>query len=332
MLAPMPGNAMLLPRRVVRTLSFPRTIILVVFLIFISQIVPGLLNPASDTYFHKSSTTAPEATHSDSRSHSLPTSKPTSSESRLRTFDAESSLASPIQYADPDEPLPVVPPPEKENITPESLNSGREAYLVNLLQRLAPSTKEEPCIDDAGAEGQCRSAVQAAGPIQQSFEKYYINAIGEKAAVLTWLLYASSNFKYDRRTGPLLGVGTRNMQSAGHNTEYAHYVLDLPSEDVVTNLHRILQNDDLSFGSAAWWLSTICPLSIRSQLQEKSVSRAAFKNFAVRCVGLESFETYADSILSTFDNALNLLNDLDPAAKYHAWKYRPSRAARHAAF
>ena len=127
---------------------------------------------------------------------------------------------------------------------------------------------------------QCRTAEQAAGPIQASFDKYGITHPSVKATLIATMLYESASFRYyehkDRN-----GQGTRNMMSKQFVQQYATSLGLQPAEAFV--------NDTASFGSAAWFITTHCPLSTRQHIW--GGNQSGYEDFVTNCLGAPAGET-----------------------------------------
>ncbi|KAI0605167.1 hypothetical protein TUN199_10965 [Pyrenophora tritici-repentis] len=133
-----------------------------------------------------------------------------------------------------------------------------------VLVRIAPTTAS--C---AGAEfpEECADAAKAVRAINTAFETYEVSSLGEKAGVLAYTLFESGNFTYNKKHYPgRPGQGTRMMAMPSFVKLYAISVAGADAVgraeaaggdaglDAVLNLANC--NDEKSFGSAAWFLST----------------------------------------------------------------------------
>lgn len=163
--------------------------------------------------------------------------------------------------------------------------------LAAQLLTIAPDTSS---CDGAKYPNECRTATQAAGPIHCSFQNYTITNVNEQAAVISLMLYESGEFKYN--WGHFVGgadvhtpgKGTRNMQSASYNEQYARTLF---SSDAVTQAKasgddgvlQLVSPDIPSFGSAAWFLTTQCEASVRTALQ--TGSQDGLEQYVSGCIG-----------------------------------------------
>ncbi|KAK2778759.1 hypothetical protein FQN53_001656 [Emmonsiellopsis sp. PD_33] len=178
---------------------------------------------------------------------------------------------------------------------PPSYPNPSTTALIHALTHIAPRSAREPCTDDtaAHATGECRSARQAAPPIQASFERYGISSAAERAALVSLMAMESGEFVYARNHFPAPGVegkGTRNMQSPTYNTLYAKSIPALSDplgkidpDDVGAILDLLLSNDEYDFGSAAWFLTSQCTPEVRKGLQ--SGSKEGWEGYLTGCVG-----------------------------------------------
>ncbi|KAL1651440.1 hypothetical protein SLS58_000780 [Diplodia intermedia] len=166
------------------------------------------------------------------------------------------------------------------------------ASLAADLMTIAPTTAT--CDTSVKYANECRTNAQAAGPILQSFNKYGIDNVNEQAAVVSLMLYESGQFKYN--WGHFLngadqhepGKGTRNMQSATFNEEYARTLFSADEVDKAkaSGADAVLQlvsPDKYSFASAAWFLKNKCTATQRTALQ--SGSQDGFQGYVTDCIG-----------------------------------------------
>src|SRR5437763_703571 len=92
--------------------------------------------------------------------------------------------------------------------------------LFTSLASSTPIAKRAPCVTAAQIinadnrtqscsvepfSGECATAAQAAGPISRSFEQFDITIVGEKAALLSLMLFETGGFKADRNHFPAPG-------------------------------------------------------------------------------------------------------------------------------
>ncbi|KAI9848493.1 MAG: hypothetical protein M1838_000493 [Thelocarpon superellum] len=150
---------------------------------------------------------------------------------------------------------------------------------------------------------ECATAAQAAPYITAGFQTYSITTSGEAAALLSLMAFESGDFKYDKNHFPAPGrpgQGTRNMQSAAFNKEYAASIPSLASQfsslasqgddDTTENaIRQLVLADQYDFASAAWFLTSQCSSAVRSALQGSSgsegVALQAWQDYISSCVG-----------------------------------------------
>ncbi|KAJ7587099.1 hypothetical protein C8J56DRAFT_91556 [Mycena floridula] len=124
----------------------------------------------------------------------------------------------------------------------------------------------------ASATDECRTATQAVPFINKAFTDFNITTRGEKAALLSLMLFESGGFKFNTNQFPAPGnpgQGTRNMMTFPFIYQYA---VDTPSTstealkiagtdpsspsitaDIKNQVRALVLGDDLSFASAMWF-------------------------------------------------------------------------------
>ena len=166
--------------------------------------------------------------------------------------------------------------------------------ILSMNQLLAIAPKSSTC---AGARDpkQCRTAEQAAPHIVNSFHKYGVHSAAEQATLIAIMAFETGDFKYNVNMFPgTPGQGTRNMQSAAFNMKYAMSIPSLSAKlapvmtgpDGLGNPNGIrdllTSNDDLDFGSAAWYLKTQCGPAVGKNLATGGL--AAWQAYITGCV------------------------------------------------
>ncbi|PWY71559.1 hypothetical protein BO94DRAFT_259984 [Aspergillus sclerotioniger CBS 115572] len=158
------------------------------------------------------------------------------------------------------------------------------------IKTIAPTSSS---CDNPPAVGECATAAQAAPNIAKSFDTYSVTSRAEQAAVIGLMAFESGDFKYNKNHFPgVPGQGTRNMQSPTYNSKYAADIpaladkLSSVSGDPTGVLDLLLANEEYDFGSGAWFLTTQCSASVRSQLQ--SGSEAGWTAYITSCVGTDA--------------------------------------------
>lgn len=173
-------------------------------------------------------------------------------------------------------------------------NSAAADTLAQQLVTIASGTSS--CASATKYTNECRTASEAAQPILCSFNRYQITNVNEKAALISLMLYESGEFKYNwghfmnGQDQHVPGKGTRNMQSASYNEEYARTLFSADEVDkakATTNgadaVLQLVSGDEYSFASAAWFLTSKCDQSVRSGLQ--SGSQDGFETYVTSCIG-----------------------------------------------
>jgi hypothetical protein len=135
---------------------------------------------------------------------------------------------------------------------------------------------------------ECRTSDLAAKAITDSFAQYKVICPHEKAALIAWMAFESGSYKYHQHYFPsfVAGQGTRTMMSSQFTSLYAQATLPADQwAQVQGNGDAIIQAllpDELSFGSAAWFLTTQCSPQVRTALQSGSEDGA--RQFFTSCV------------------------------------------------
>jgi hypothetical protein len=162
----------------------------------------------------------------------------------------------------------------------------------NLIS-IAPDTAS---CDGAPFPAECAPASVAAPSIAQSFSLFNLNSFGAQAALVAIMLFESGDFKYKINHFPgVAGQGTRNMQSPAFNTKYTDWIVANGQDASITQasvaavandpaaLLDLINTDQWSFTSAAWFVSTQCG---ESQIQALGDgSQASFEAYLTGCVG-----------------------------------------------
>ncbi|KAL0952145.1 hypothetical protein HGRIS_008761 [Hohenbuehelia grisea] len=125
---------------------------------------------------------------------------------------------------------------------------------------------------------ECRTAEQAAPFVNQAFVDYNITSRGEKAAMLSLMLFESGNFRFDKNHFPAPGrpgQGTRNLMAFPFVHQYAvdspatrEQALSLagpdPTDPKIDNatmnaVRELVLGDAMSFASAMWFYKASGP-------------------------------------------------------------------------
>ncbi|PYH48248.1 uncharacterized protein BP01DRAFT_354097 [Aspergillus saccharolyticus JOP 1030-1] len=164
---------------------------------------------------------------------------------------------------------------------------GSTQITSEQIQIIAPTSNT--CANPP-AVGECATSDSAASSISKSFQTYGVTNKAEQAAVIGLMAFESGDFKYNKNHFPgVAGQGTRNMQSPTFNAKYAASIpaladsLKTVNGDPAGTLDLLRAVPDYDFGSGAWFLTTQCNASVRSQLQQGS--QAGWEAFITSCVG-----------------------------------------------
>ncbi|KAH7399369.1 hypothetical protein BKA66DRAFT_451637 [Pyrenochaeta sp. MPI-SDFR-AT-0127] len=182
------------------------------------------------------------------------------------------------------------PVPECSNNTTEPETVTEVLSAKNLIA-IAPATAS---CTGADFPQECADASQAATAINKSFKTYGITSTGEQAALVAYMLFESGNFKYSKNHFPgRPGQGTRMMAMPPFVKLYATSAVgaeavtaaEAAGGDAALNAVLALVNsdDEKSFGSAAWFLSSQCTAEVRAGLAAETVD--GWHNFLTECVG-----------------------------------------------
>lgn len=172
----------------------------------------------------------------------------------------------------------------------------KRVNTITAADLIAIESSTSSC-DGAPFSSECRTAAQAAPMIASSFTNFGLTSFGEQAAVVALMLYESGDFKYAINHYPgVPGQGTRNMQSSTYNSKYAEYLSTICQDCGITTaqvqqassagpaqLLDLVNTDQWSFSSAAWFLSTQCDASIGQGLAAES--EEGWESYLSECVG-----------------------------------------------
>ncbi|KAF9491584.1 hypothetical protein BDN71DRAFT_1398133 [Pleurotus eryngii] len=175
------------------------------------------------------------------------------------------------------------------------------------LTLIAPLTSA--CNISAPFTDECRTAEQAAPFINKAFNDYAIASVGEKAAILSLMLFETGDFKFDRNHFPAPGrpgQGTRNLMTFPFVHQYA---LDTPSthsralalagtnandpsitNDTMNAVRDLVLGDELSFASAMWFYKVSGPERVGCTVNQTLVdgltaqTRQGWENYITGCI------------------------------------------------
>ncbi|KAK5995412.1 hypothetical protein PT974_03816 [Cladobotryum mycophilum] len=160
---------------------------------------------------------------------------------------------------------------------------------IDIIKQIAPGSAS--CADSTD----CRTSQQAAPYIAGSMFEYGIFSVNEMAAVISLMAFESGDFKYKHNVYPgRPGQGTANMQMSNYNLLYAKSIPAISgkvakysttsglSDADLNSILALVTDDKYNFGSGAWFLTTQCPMSVRTSLQSNADS--GFQAY-MQCVG-----------------------------------------------
>ncbi|RVX69166.1 hypothetical protein B0A52_07142 [Exophiala mesophila] len=141
-------------------------------------------------------------------------------------------------------------------------------------QLIAIAPKSANCNGATFAAECAASSPEVAAAMIESFAKYGVDTAAEQAALISWMVYESGEFKYNRNHFPepgRPGQGTRAMLMPNFVGEYAKSIPEIKDQVAAagTDLDKILatvQSDKYSFGSAAWYYGTKCTTEQKQQV------------------------------------------------------------------
>jgi hypothetical protein len=157
--------------------------------------------------------------------------------------------------------------------------AGKSA--VDVLLGISPNSNT---CDGAPFPAECATAEHAAPFLTAAMEQYGVRSLQELAAVLSLIAFETGDFKFNVNHYPAPGrpgQGTRNMQMAQFNLDYASSIPALApklraittsttiaglTDDQLNDIRALVLADQYTWGSAAWFLTTQCA-NIRPQLQ-----------------------------------------------------------------
>ncbi|KAF7859744.1 hypothetical protein EAF04_008823 [Stromatinia cepivora] len=156
---------------------------------------------------------------------------------------------------------------------------GRGTTAIALINGIAPGALSSCAAAPFPAE--CATADQAAIGIAKAVggQQFFAGEIGAMTAIMA---YETANFQYNINHYPgNPGQGTRNMQHANYNLQYAQSIdalkgplakittattIDSLSNDTLNAVMALVTPDEYTWGSAPWYLKTICDASVRAGL------------------------------------------------------------------
>jgi hypothetical protein len=168
---------------------------------------------------------------------------------------------------------------------PPAASTGSNGLTAAQLLTVAPTSSS--CAETV----ECRTAEQAAPFISKSFTDYAITSKAEQAALIGIMAFESVEFKFNTQQAGNPGQGTRNMQNAPFNVQFAQSVPQLAPQlaaigtSNVNAVRALVLPDEFSFASAAWFLTSQCSPQVRTALQ--TGSQDGWAQYITQCVGTE---------------------------------------------
>lgn len=147
---------------------------------------------------------------------------------------------------------------------------------------------------------ECANATQAATALNKAFSTYKITSKGEKAAIIAYEIFESGDFKYKKNHFPgRPGQGTRMMAMPEFVERYATSVAGPAAvaqakgaggdAGKIAILNLVNGDDEKSFGSAAWFVSSVCSADVRAGLAAGTLD--GWHQFLSACVNTPSDPT-----------------------------------------
>jgi len=178
-----------------------------------------------------------------------------------------------------------------------ALNKRADPSAVAILETIAPKSKS---CNGAPVPDECRTASQAADFLIKAFKDYQLYNAAEMAAVLSLIALESGEFQYNINHFPgNPGQGTRNMQMAPFNLEYALTIQPAAvkkitpattvnglSNDQLNAIRDIVTTDEFTWASGAWFYSTKCDAATKTAVQTQG--KAGYVKYLIDCVGTSS--------------------------------------------
>jgi hypothetical protein len=173
--------------------------------------------------------------------------------------------------------------------------SNMVALTATNLIAIAPQTAS---CDGAPFPEECADAITAATALNKAFETYKVTSKGEQAAIIAYELFESGNFKYNINHFPepgRPGQGTRMMAMPDYVKQYATAIVGADAvaeaeakggdEGLKAVLALANGDDEKSFGSGAWFVSTQCRKDVRAGLVAETED--GWHKFLAECVNTE---------------------------------------------
>ncbi|KAF2675116.1 hypothetical protein BT63DRAFT_28936 [Microthyrium microscopicum] len=133
----------------------------------------------------------------------------------------------------------------------------------------------------------CLTNTIAAPLLASGFSKYGLNSKGAQAAALAIISFESNDMEYDTNLVNTGTQGTFNQMTAKFITLYANALYGSSAKSAVADqIAQINDNKADSLGSAAWYMSTQCPDTVKSFASASgSAADAVYSTYITSCVG-----------------------------------------------
>lgn len=164
--------------------------------------------------------------------------------------------------------------------------AGHGVSAIDLIRASVPKAVDN--CQGTPIPAECATAEQAAANIQAVAVAYNGELkFGEVAATTALMAFETGSFLYNIHhiPNPVAGQGTRNMQSAEFNLQYAQSIPDLKdslakittatttaglTDDQKNQILNLVADEKYTWGSAAWFLKTKCTQAVRDGLNAGS--------------------------------------------------------------
>ncbi|KAE9982128.1 hypothetical protein EG328_011233 [Venturia inaequalis] len=171
---------------------------------------------------------------------------------------------------------------------PSNAAPSTGALTVETILKIMPLTSSCAGREDVHAPGNCRTAAQAAAPLQKAFDDWKITVKGAQAANLALIAFESEQLRYKVSVGtpPTPGKGTYAVMMPPNIKLYATKLKGEAAVAEAGTVEKILDlvntSDDDAFGAASWYMSTQCP-DAQAKFSSGDVD-AAFASYITDCV------------------------------------------------
>ncbi|THU95510.1 hypothetical protein K435DRAFT_723605 [Dendrothele bispora CBS 962.96] len=224
-----------------------------------------------------------------------------------------------------------LPPNYEPFLTGDAIDPDLEDTAITLDQ-LNQVVGNFTCKPTQQFADECKNTTDALPFINQGFVDYNITSVGEKAAILSLMVFETGNFSFDKNHFPppgRPGQGTRNLMLFPGVYEYAvdmpctssqalalvpnNTDLDTVSNDTKNAVRELVLEDHLSFASAMWFYTSSGPsktgcLEVPGMvegLQNQTVE--GWENYITNCI----FTTVTDERKKVWNETLDALNTVD---------------------